>query len=289
MTTKILKYISDIHLEFSEFPIKKDNSEFHFPGKNEILLVAGDTIPAIVLQEKRTDADSRKYQRRFNKFLSKVSELFEAVYMIGGNHDAYGGGDYAESADIIRDFISRHGYTNVHFLEKGRVTLKKTKNKQVDLLATTLWTDMNKGNPNTLLDMSMMMNDFKVCYYKGKIFTPKDCADLHAESLTWLKTQLLDTSCEFIVMTHHLPSFQSIDPHFKGDPMNFGYASSMEDFIYMNPHITHWIHGHTHYDVDYMIDHTRILANQRGYPPSGWEKVQRGNWRNFKANKRIKI
>jgi hypothetical protein len=27
-----------------------------------------------------------------------------------------------------------------------------------------------------------------------------------------------------------------------------------------------WIHGHTHYNVDYVIGSTRVLTNQRGYP-----------------------
>jgi hypothetical protein len=27
-----------------------------------------------------------------------------------------------------------------------------------------------------------------------------------------------------------------------------------------------WIHGHTHYSVDYVIGSTRVLTNQRGYP-----------------------
>lgn len=289
MTTKKIKFVSDLHLEFSTFPISdKNDKEFDHPGKNEILLIAGDTIPAIVLGLHRTDADSRMYQRRFVRFLERAAPLFEEIYMIGGNHEGYAGGDFALVKHQMQDFINRRGFTNVHFLEKDRVTLKKTKKKQIDLLATTLWTDMNKGNPITLLDMSGMMNDFRMCNYKGKIFTTQDCADLHTESLTWLKTQLIDTHCEFIVMTHHLPSFQSIDPFFKGDPMNFGYASEMEDFIYMNPHITHWIHGHTHFNVDYMISHTRILAKQRGYPPSGWG-TPRGNWKGFSANRMIKI
>ena len=27
-----------------------------------------------------------------------------------------------------------------------------------------------------------------------------------------------------------------------------------------------WIHGHTHFNVDYAIGSTRIVSNQRGYP-----------------------
>jgi len=27
-----------------------------------------------------------------------------------------------------------------------------------------------------------------------------------------------------------------------------------------------WIHGHTHYNVDYRVGSTRVLSNQLGYP-----------------------
>lgn len=27
-----------------------------------------------------------------------------------------------------------------------------------------------------------------------------------------------------------------------------------------------WVHGHTHYNVDYKLGATRIVSNQRGYP-----------------------
>jgi hypothetical protein len=27
-----------------------------------------------------------------------------------------------------------------------------------------------------------------------------------------------------------------------------------------------WIHGHTHYNVDFKVGSTRVLTNQRGYP-----------------------
>lgn len=277
------KYVSDLHLEFSRFPVKEDKEELG-ASKEDILFVAGDTVLSIALKEKRTDADARAMKKRFDEFLEGVSG-FKNVYMIGGNHEAYAFGDYATVKEIVQAYIDKKGYTNIHFLENERVPLTD----KVDLLACTLWTSMGNRNPSILMQVNGMMNDFFVANYKGRPFTTNDAADIHYESKRWLSTQLIDTSKNYIVMTHHLPSFQGIDPHFKGDVMNYGYASDMEDFIYSNPHITHWIHGHTHYNTDYMIDHTRVVSNQRGYPPSQYGSEQRGNWKGFKADKWIEL
>jgi len=279
-----LKFISDLHLEFSRFPVVETKKELA-PSKKEILLVAGDTILSVALKDKRTDASARGLQKRFDEFLDAVTG-FKEVYMIAGNHEAYSHGDVATNKAIITDYIASRNITNVRFLENERVPLTK----KVDLLACTLWTSMGNRNPTILWDVGQMMNDFRVSNYKGRPFTTNDAADLFFESRQWLQSELIDTSKSYIVMTHHLPSFQSIDPHFKGDVMNYGYASDLDDLIYQNPHITHWIHGHTHYNVDYEIDHTRILANQRGYPPSTWsDEPTRGNWKDFKADKWIDV
>lgn len=43
------------------------------------------------------------------------------------------------------------------------------------------------------------------------------------------------------------------------------YASNL-DHLMDGRHIPLWIHGHTHYCVDYQINGTRILSNAAGYP-----------------------
>jgi predicted MPP superfamily phosphohydrolase len=274
-----VKFISDVHLEFSRFPLIDAADKELSPSKDQVLLVAGDTIPSIFLKEKRTDQHAQTIQWRFNEFLNAVSE-FKNVYMIAGNHYEYG--DVSTNKEIIQEYIDKKGYTNIKFLENERMPLTD----KVDLLASTLWTDMGKGNPSIMLTVNGMMNDFYVSNYKGYKFTAKDAYDLHQESLAFLNKELLDTSKDYLVMTHHCPSFQSIEPCFKGDEMNYGYASDLEDLILSNPHIKNWVHGHTHYNVDYKIGETRIVGNMRGYPP---EYGQTSNWKGFKAGKWLEI
>ena len=50
-----------------------------------------------------------------------------------------------------------------------------------------------------------------------------------------------------------------------GNLINAAYASSMDDLL-REANIALWIHGHTHYCVDYEKYGVRILSNQRGYP-----------------------
>lgn len=279
-----IRYASDIHLEFSQFPVAEKNDKKEIEANNkEILLVAGDTVVQTYLKEKRTDKPANIVQSRFEKFLEAVSG-FKKVYMIAGNHEAYQYGDVSTNKQVISEFINKLGYKNIHFLENERVSLTD----KTDLLACTLWTDMDKRNPNVLLEVSGMMNDFYICNFKGNKFTTEDAADLHEESKKWLTKELLNTKKDCVVMTHHLPSFLSISPEYKGDVMNFGYASEMEDFIHCNPHITHWIHGHTHFNVDYKINNTRILGNMRGYP-SNVSSTRKTNWQTFKLDKWFEI
>lgn len=271
-----IKYISDVHLEFSRFPVSETIKELA-PSKDEILLVAGDTVVANYLKEKRTDGAAAQVQVRFKEFLEAVKE-FKSVYMVMGNHEHYHG-NVLTSYDLIKNFIEKQQIDNVHLLENERVDLTD----HVSLLACSLWTDMNKENPMSLESVSRMMNDFRICDYGNEPFHTTHAAAIHKESKTWLKSQL-DGKRSYVVMTHHCPSFTSIDPFFKGDVMNFGYASELDDFIMMHPEITHWVHGHTHYNVDYKIGSCHVLGNMRGYPPDGWS-TPRGNWKGFKADK----
>lgn len=269
-----LKYVSDIHLEFSNFPTEPDELNVN---PEEILLVAGDTVLAVALKDKRTDSLAQMIQRRFDQFL-EAAKGFKEVYMIPGNHEAYSGGDVATNCKWVNEYIDAKGIINIRMVDKARFPLTP----KTDLLAATLWTDMNKRNPLSLEYVQYGMNDFRVCYYKGLPFTTTNAADIFDDTVVWLKGELLDTSKDFVVMTHHLPSFQGIDPHFKSDDLNFGYASDLETLILQHQHITYWISGHTHYNVEYEIGTTKMISNCRGYPPSSYDK-RRDNHTGFKA------
>lgn len=78
-----------------------------------------------------------------------------------------------------------------------------------------------------------------------------------------------------IVVTHHAPSPRSIPPYHSGNPLNAAFASDLDPLIRASG-VPLWIHGHTHYNVDYKIGRTRIYSNQRGYVGEGLRGFEPG-------------
>lgn len=275
-----IKFASDLHLEFSTFPVTSAEKEI-MPDKSTTLLLAGDIVVARCLPLKYTDKPSKTVRWRFDRLLEAVSG-FKNVYMIMGNHEHYGHGDILESYNRIKEHIAK--YPNIHILENERVSLTP----KVDLLACSLWTNMGNHNHSTMMICQQSMNDYNQIWIGDRQLRAADTVAIFENSFAWLKQELLDTSKDYFVMTHHLPSFQGIDPKFKGDPINNAYASELGDFIIQNPHIKNWIHGHTHFNVDYMIGETRIQGHMRGYPAELWSR-RPSNWKGFKLSREIVI
>jgi hypothetical protein len=83
----------------------------------------------------------------------------------------------------------------------------------------------------------------------------------------YFKTVLeLNRDKPFVIITHHGPSFQSVNEKYVHDKtMNGGYASNLDEFVLDHENIKVWVHGHMHDPVDYLIGTTRVLSNPRGY------------------------
>ena len=67
-----------------------------------------------------------------------------------------------------------------------------------------------------------------------------------------------------MIVTHHLPSMQSVAARFKNDVPSAAYASHLDELV-ANSNAALWIHGHAHNSSDYVIGGTRVLCNPRGY------------------------
>ena len=64
---------------------------------------------------------------------------------------------------------------------------------------------------------------------------------------------------------YHAPSPRSEAPGYANGLLSPAFVSDLGALIEQSG-IPLWIHGHTHYNVDYQIGATRVLTNQRGYP-----------------------
>lgn len=263
---------SDVHLEFGTL-------ELHNEQGADVLILSGD-----ILVEKDLDfKDDRKSELGFasqrseswHKFFDEVCERFPHVIYIAGNHEHYHG-DYANTIPNLKNKLAHH--VNLHILDKETLQID-----DITFIGGTLWTDMNKEDPITLLQMKGMMNDFRcvknsnrVTIFKdedGKFhkresrFSPEDAVEDYKNMVEYIRTVIEGKwDQKFVVVGHHSPSKQSTHPRYKDEAiMNGGYSSDLSDFIMDHPQIKLWTHGHTHEDFDYMIGSTRIVCNPRGY------------------------
>lgn len=248
-----VQVVSDMHLEFADFDLKNAGAD--------VLVLSGDILVAKYFDGKSPDSTSKLFQR-FNGFMSRISMEFPHVVYVAGNHEFYGG-RWMKTIDLLTQYCSL--YSNVHYLERECWT-----HEDVTFIGSTLWTDMNRGDPLTLHAVRDMMSDYRAIVNDAKGFTslrPYDTAQRHRLALDYIKSVVAEQhSKKFVVVGHHAPSFASVDEFYKAQHiMNGAYASELSEFILDRPQIKLWTHGHMHDPSDYMIGSTRVVCNPRGY------------------------
>ena len=257
---------SDIHLEFGDCVIEnKDNVD--------VLILSGDIMIAQDMHDHPEESlragivteslGARQAQAvRFREFLKQCSDSFPHVIYVAGNHEFYNG-KWPAGVDYLREECSK--FPNVYFMENDSRTIG-----DFTFIGSTLWTDMNKGDPTTLYHVAGMMNDYRIIRNSDHGFRtlkPEDTALRHRASMGYIQ-QIIEGRFDqkFVVVGHMSPSKLSTHPRYADDViMNGAYSSSLDDFIMDHPQIKLWTHGHTHEDFDYMVGSTRIVCNPRGY------------------------
>jgi Icc-related predicted phosphoesterase len=254
---------SDLHLEFGDIHLANDQGA-------DVLLLAGDIMIAQDLHDHPAEnlatginlGTRQQAAQRYREFLARVSQEFPHVIYIAGNHEFYHGKFHASLDDLTNECSK---FANVHFLENDTRVIDG-----ITFVGCTLWTDMNKGDPLTLHTVAGMMNDYRIIREDSKGYTklrPAHTLARHRRSLEYIRNAVGGKTGEkFVVVGHMAPSPQSTHERYRDDPiMNGAYSSDLSEFILDHPQIQAWVHGHTHYNFDYMIGTTRILCNPRGY------------------------
>jgi predicted phosphodiesterase len=191
------------------------------------------------------------------------------VVYVAGNHEFYS--SRHKHASLIEKLRRQTQDSNIFFLENATVFIGG-----VRFIGATLWTDfaLHGAEQRTpaMHEAAQSMNDYARirlgAEYRYRKLRPLDTARMHTESLAWIKAEL-DRPFEgkTVVVTHHAPSILSIDPRFRDDPLSACYASVIDKAV-MNPEkVSLWLHGHTHYCGEYVINGVRVASNQRGYYP----------------------
>jgi len=181
------------------------------------------------------------------------------VVYITGNHEFY---KYSMPA-LIETMKSETIGSSIHVLENNAVEIDG-----ITILGCTLWTDFRlMGDQDTsMLVADQGMNDFYLIKStQRRLFRPWESVKLFEKSVGWLKSELAKHDpARTVIVTHHAPSHRSIAPFQAGGSLSPAFASDLDDFIRKSG-VPLWIHGHTHYNVDYKIGKTRIYSNQHGY------------------------
>jgi Icc-related predicted phosphoesterase len=263
-----IQIVSDLHLEFSDVNIKNQ-------GDTDVLILAGDVLVADKLFRHNSETG-----QKFRDFLSRVSFQFPHVVYVAGNHEFYGGGHFYGTVDALRSWCANN-YGNVYFLEDETKLID-----DVMFVGGTLWTDMNKGDPLTVMHCNDRMNDYRAIKNDRKGYTairPIDTVERHERTKQYFRI-VIDGAAEdqkIVVVGHHTPSHTSIAEHYRDEHlMNGAYHNRLEDFILDRPKIKLWVHGHTHWAFDYMIGDTRVVCNPRGYDSdkfkenTGWDPAK---------------
>lgn len=228
-----LYIISDIHLEFSNFE--------PFATDADVVVLAGDI-----------GKKSNGIIWAREKFPDK-----EIIY-VPGNHEFYG----AQREDTLVLMRIAAEQCKVHLLDNDEVVING-----VRFLGSTLWTDFllfgeHKKN-EVMMDGQNCLNDFRLIHEGIMLFTPMLSTKLHEQSLAWL-TEKLNTPFDgnTVVVTHHLPSALSVVERFKDSALSACFASNLDHLF---GKMSMWIHGHTHDNLNYVANGTRVICNPRGY------------------------
>lgn len=266
--------ISDIHLEFADLKL---------PG-GEVLLICGDAVEARGIKPDMYTGECPRLMKwetelkrpdRHYRFFKEECAKYDHVLYIAGNHEHYGG-KFDQTHDILRERLAD---CNVQILERDTVDIAGTL-----FVGTTLWSDTS--DPMVELVVKNSMNDYHS-------ITKKEFWGGQTTQVNYRKLRPEDTTREFlksrdyidliarenpdkniVVMTHHAPSAQSVDPMYQADKhreMNRAYYSDLDQLILDRPNIKFWCHGHTHSDHDYQIGECRVICHPRGY--YGYEQI----------------
>ena len=236
-----IQYLSDLHFEFPDN--RKWLKANPIIPKGEVLLIAGDTYHL-------------GNQFKDPWIFDELSEKFEQVFLIAGNHEYYKGFDVMQTKENFQLEV-RPNVTllNNHSLVYG----------DVQFIFTTLWSKVEKH----VAVVYNGMYDFRKIIAGGKPFSIFHYNELHRTSLDFLTNAISKKTVDkCVVMTHHLPSEKCNAKEFQGSALNEGFCTDLTELVETLP-VDFWIYGHSHRNVaEFEIGGTQLLTNQLGYV--GW-------------------
>ncbi|KAG5184068.1 Metallo-dependent phosphatase-like protein [Tribonema minus] len=233
-----LQIASDLHLE------QGCTSNYYSIIKPaaDILILAGDVAYATHAQ--------------IPPFMRKMSEAFEKVLLVPGNHERY---SHDLSMSMTEMDMHLHGvlqeFSNVSLLNN-----KVEERKGVKFVGSTLWSHIPQQDR---YEVSTCINDYRyILDGTGRAITPAYTSGLHRDAVAFLEKHC-DTNS--VVITHHCPqTTRTSHPRYAGSPTNCAFSTDVS--LTQMPQL--WVSGHTHFNHDFVKAGTRFISNQ--YRNENW-------------------
>lgn len=221
-----IQYISDLHLECSDFVVEKSG---------DILVLAGDIFT-------RSSAD------RFERFMERTMDLgFTAVLFVLGNHEGYGW-TIQDAKDLLQRMQEK--YSKFYFLDRSGVPIDGQR-----FIGASLW-----SNPSQVASIHarLYIQDYRAI--RG--WTVNKHVEEHFKDLDFLTKVCREGD---VVITHFPPTKDGTDfKKFPNSSLASWFVNDLNDMIIkVKPRL--WISGHTHHIWDAMIGDTQVVGNCRGY------------------------
>ncbi len=231
-----LRYLSDIHLEFHA---KKDIPTILSKIKPDlspttVCICAGDI--------------SNPYDESYDMFMQHMSRSFAKTFVIAGNHEYYNKTKLVGETDTyLANYFKK--FKNISYLNnQSEQYLGRW------FIGTTLWSKIT--NPAFEINDVHYIPKFDYLQYNR----------LNMMAVDFLETEL-ETKENCVVITHHIPSSDFIDPKYKTAkmrPYNQWFASDLQHLF--RPNIKAWIYGHTHSPNITHTNGIQFACNPIGYP-----------------------
>ncbi|KAL7712128.1 Calcineurin-like phosphoesterase domain-containing protein [Entamoeba marina] len=238
-TSKIIQFVSDLHLEMPNNSFYITEHPLHITG--DILIIAGDC-----------SVIKKGYES--HPFYKWCSEHYEQTYILLGNHEHYGGFDVSGTLNNYELYV----YPNVRYINNKSVIINTT-----EFFFTTLWSKLDKNFEKYAL---REYSNFFLVKKNGKAITIDGYADLFNTCYQWLDTALSkSTALSKVVITHHCPTFKLRRERYATSPITHSFYVNVEDLMFKHC-MNIWIYGHSHSNfADLKIHNTMVISNQLGY------------------------
>jgi predicted phosphodiesterase len=275
-----LRQLSDAHLEFhyDSFDSATVTAQKHVKqilpalatDKKSVLIIAGDLATIHT-------------PRRIVNFLKLVQPRFRHVIYVLGNHEHYHA-NLDTSEDALLDAI------NESSLEKDAITVAGNRTRVVNVhgvrfICATLWSDFLNNSEQSKLACRAGIRDFHVIKVGSgadeRLLRPDDLLPIFHRTVGEIEHALSTAPSmeRTVVVTHHLPTMQAVDPRFtitaNDRLLNGSFVSNLDELI-SKYQPAYWFFGHTHTPYRGKIGETQLVCNPIGYP--GEHNVEIGRY-----------